>query len=45
MVFTIKTIILMVLITLGTMNSSVAAKAELTEKGFAEYVIKLKAEA
>ena len=33
------------LLIIGMMNSSMAAKAELTEEGFAEYVIKLKAEA
>lgn len=43
--FALKTIILSVLISLGIMNSSMAAKKELTEEGFAEYVIKLKAEA
>ena len=43
--FALKTIILSVLISLGSMNSSMAAKTELTEEGFAEYVIKLKAEA
>ena len=42
---TIKTIILSALITLSTMNPSMAAKAELTAEGFAEYVVKLKAEA
>lgn len=42
---TIKTIILSTLLIIGMMNSSMAAKTELTEEGFAEYVIKLKAEA
>ena len=42
---TIKTIILSTLLLIGIMNSSMAAKAELTEEGFAEYIIKLKAEA
>ncbi|AAZ28456.1 lytic murein transglycosylase [Colwellia psychrerythraea] len=42
---TIKSIILSMLLIIGMMNSSMAAKAELTEEGFAEYVIKLKAEA
>ena len=42
---TIKTIILSTLLIIGMMNSSMAAKAELTEEGFAEYIIKLKAEA
>lgn len=42
---TIKTIILSTLLIIGMMNSSMATKTELTEEGFAEYVIKLKAEA
>jgi len=42
---TIKSIILSTLLIIGMMNSSMAAKAELTEEGFAEYVIKLKTEA
>ena len=41
----LKTIILTALISLGSMNSALAAKKELTEEGFAQYVIKLKAEA
>ncbi len=41
----LKTIILSALISLGSTNSAMAAKKELTEEGFAQYVIKLKAEA
>ena len=45
MKFALKTIILSALVSLGTMSSAMAAKAELSEEGFAQYVIKLKAEA
>lgn len=45
MKFALKTIILSALVSLGSMNSAMAAKAELSEEGFAQYVIKLKAEA
>lgn len=43
--FLIKTVTLSALIMLGTLNQSEAAEVELTEAGFADYVIKLKSEA
>ena len=45
MKFLIKTVALAALITLGVINQSIAAAVELTEEGFAKYVVKLKAEA
>lgn len=41
----IKTVALSALITLGVINQSIAAEVELTEEGFAKYVVQLKAEA
>ncbi len=41
----LKTIALSLLISLAINNSSMAEKIELTEEGFAKYVVKLKAEA
>ena len=45
MKFGIKTVLLPFLLTFAVSNQSMAAKEELTEAGFAEYVVKLKAEA
>jgi len=43
--FLLKIVALSALITLGGVSQAMAAKAALSEEGFAEYVIKLKAEA
>jgi len=45
MKYFIKTAVLSALISMGTISQSMAAKAELTEQGFADYVVELKAEA
>lgn len=45
MKFLLKALSLSAVITLAMINQSMAAKAELTEEGFAEYVITLKADA
>jgi membrane-bound lytic murein transglycosylase B len=45
MKFLIKTFALSALITLGVINQAIATEVELTEEGFAKYVVKLKAEA
>ncbi len=45
MKFLFRTVALSALITLGMINQTIAAEAELTEEGFAKYVVKLKAEA
>ena len=45
MKFLLKVVALSVLITVGVINQSIAAEVELTEEGFAKYVVTLKAEA
>ncbi|MEI6894531.1 MAG: lytic murein transglycosylase [Colwellia sp.] len=45
MIANVKRLALLTVLIVSTMNQSLAAKAELTEEGFAAYIVKLKAEA